>query len=42
MIINLLSIELIRNNNILTKNIELEFNEKLNKYLIGISSSDKP
>ena len=37
-----ITIEIIRDNKILTKNIELEFNEKLNKYLIGISSSDKP
>ena len=31
-----------RDNKILKKQVQLEFNEKLNKYLIGISSSDKP
>ena len=37
-----ITMEITRNNKILTKNIELEFNEKLNKYLIGISSTDEP
>jgi len=35
-------IEITRNNKIIIKNIKLEFNDKLNKYLIGISSSDTP
>ena len=37
-----ITIEISRNNKILTKNIELEFNEKFNKYIIGISSTDAP
>ena len=36
-----IKIEIIRNDQIIIKNIELEFDIKLNKYLIGISSSDE-
>ena len=36
---NFVSIQIIRNNNILTKNFELQFNEELNKYIMGISST---
>ena len=39
---NFVSIEIIRNNKILTKNFELEFNEDLNKYIIGIASTENP
>ena len=35
-------IEIIRNNKILTKNFELKFNDELNKYIIGISSTTNP
>ena len=38
---NFINIEIIRENKILNKSIKLEFNEDLNKYLIGISSTDK-
>ena len=39
---NFVSIEIIRNNNIFTKNFELQFNEEFNKYIIGISSTENP
>jgi regulator of sigma E protease len=35
-------IEIIRNNSIIIKNINLEFNKDLNKHILGISSTDKP
>ena len=37
-----ITIELTRDNKILTKNIELEFNEKIDKFFIGISSTKTP
>ena len=37
-----INLELLRNNDILSKNINLEFNAKLNKYFIGISSTNTP
>jgi len=37
-----INLELIRDNKIFSKNIDLEFNTKLNKYIIGISSTNKP
>ena len=36
---NFVSIELIRNNSIITKNLELQFDNKLNRKIIGISST---
>ena len=38
----IINLELTRNKRIIFKNIELEFNEKLNKYIVGITSSDTP
>ena len=37
-----IDLELTRDNKILSKKINLEFNEKLNKYFIGISSTNTP
>ena len=37
-----INLELTRGNKIITKYIDLEFNEKLNKYYIGISSTNTP
>jgi len=39
---NLINLELTRENEILYKTIELEFDKKLNKYMLGISSSSIP
>ena len=35
-----ISIEILRNNNLIKKNIELEFNLEMKRYLLGITSSD--
>ena len=37
-----LNIEIIRDNLIITKNIELTFNSEMNKYILGISSTQNP
>ena len=37
-----INLELIRDNKIKFKTIELEFNDKINKYIIGITSSNTP
>ena len=37
-----INLEITRDNEIISKNIELEYNDKLNKYFIGISSTNIP
>ena len=37
-----ISIQIIRNNNIISKNFELEYNNEIGKYIIGIASTDSP
>ena len=39
---NYISIQIIRNNNIISKNFELEYNNEIGKYIIGIASTDSP
>ena len=37
-----IKLEILRNNEIITKEIELEYNDNLGKYIIGISSTSEP
>ena len=37
-----INLKLLRDNKIITKNIELEFNKKLNKFIVGITSTNSP
>ncbi|SVB19504.1 uncharacterized protein METZ01_LOCUS172358 [marine metagenome] len=39
---NFISIEIIRNNELILKEFELKYNKDLNKYIIGISSTNNP
>tara|TARA_Y100000588_G_C14169328_1_gene888392 strand:+ start:279 stop:1313 length:1035 start_codon:yes stop_codon:yes gene_type:complete len=39
---SLIKINIIRDNNLISKTFDLAFNEKLGKYFIGITSTDKP
>ncbi len=39
---NFVSIEIIRNNDLILKEFELKYNNEMNKYIIGISSTNTP
>ena len=39
---NFVSIEIVRNNDLILKEIELKYNNEMNKYIIGISSTNTP
>ena len=39
---NFINIKIFRDNQILSKNINLQFNKEMNRYILGISSSDTP
>ena len=39
---NFISVEIIRNNELILKEFNLKFNKKMNKYIIGISSTKSP
>ena len=39
---NFISIEIVRNNKLILKEFELKYNKEINKYIIGISSTNTP
>ena len=39
---NFVSIEIVRNNDLILKEFELKYNNEMNKYIIGISSTNTP